>query len=60
MINKGGVATNFQESTSLFLGQVYQRSRPEIDSLPMMKEKGSSKNFEVWKMFCVKIKSSKL
>ena len=52
-------ATNFQECTSLFSGQVYQRSRPEIVSLWLMKDNGLSENSEVWKIFCVEIKSYK-
>ena len=55
-----GTGTNFQEATSLFFGQMYQRSRPEIDSLSLMKDKGSSENLEVWKIFCVEIKSIQL
>ena len=41
-------ATNFKVSTSLFLGHVYQRSRPKIDSLSLMKDE-RSENSEVWK-----------
>ena len=52
-----GAVTNFHESTSLFSGQVYQRSRPETDSLSLMKDEEPSKNPEVWKIFCVEIKS---
>ena len=36
---------------------MYQRSQPETDSLSLMKDEGSSENFEVWKIFCVEIKS---
>ena len=37
---------------NLFFGQVYQRSRPQIDSL--VKEEGSSENSEVWKIFVLR------
>ena len=50
-LNKDGAGTNFQESTSLFSCQVYQRSRPETDSLSLMKDEGSAENSEVWKIF---------
>ena len=53
--NKDGAATNIFRS--LFSGQV---SRPEIVSLSLMKDKGSSENSEVWKIFCVEGKSFKL
>ena len=45
---------------SLFLAQVYQRSRPKADSLSLMKDQGSSENSEVWKNIYVEIKSFKL
>ena len=38
-------------STSLFSGQVNQRSRPETDSLSLMKDEGSSENPEVRKIY---------
>ena len=41
---------------SLFLGQVYQRSRPEEDSLSLMKGEGLSENSEVGKYFVLRSK----
>ena len=45
---------------SILRSSVPLRSQPEIDSLILMKDEGSSENSEVWKKFCVEIKSFKL
>ena len=61
MLNKDSWAgTYFQESMSVFVGQVYQSSQPKIDSFLLMKEEGSSKNSKVWKIFYIDITSIKL
>ena len=57
---KDGAATNFQETTSLFSGQVYQNSRPEVVSPSLMKDEGSSENSKIWKIFCFETTSFKL